>query len=58
MVLHKLVQHLHVKTVEPLSGLVTSTKEKIDPLRRDYQADPNLPAGVKGVMQALNKMEI
>ena len=44
-----------LKSIEPLSGLVTSTKEKIDPLRRDYQADPNLPAGIKGLMQALNK---
>lgn len=44
-----------LKTVEPLSGLFTSTKEKVDPLRRDYQADPNLGAGLKGVMDALNK---
>jgi len=44
-----------IKAVEPLSGLVTSTKEKIDPLRRDYQADPNLPAGIKGLMDAVNK---
>lgn len=44
-----------IKAVEPLSGLVTSTKEKIDPLRRDYQADPNLPAGMKGLMDAVNK---
>ena len=44
-----------IKSVEPLSGLVTSTKEKIDPLRRDYQADPNLPAGIKGLMDAVNK---
>ena len=44
-----------LKTVEPLSGLFTSTKEKFDPLRRDYQADPNLGAGLKGVMDALNK---
>jgi len=44
-----------IKSIEPLSGLVTSTKEKIDPLRRDYQADPNLPAGLKGLMEAVNK---
>jgi hypothetical protein len=44
-----------IKAVEPLSGIVTSTKEKIDPLRRDYQADPNLPAGIKGLMDAVNK---
>lgn len=44
-----------IKAIEPLSGLVTSTKEKIDPLRRDYQADPNLPAGIKGLMEAVNK---
>jgi len=44
-----------IKSVEPLSGIVTSTKEKVDPLRRDYQADPNLPAGMKGLMDAVNK---
>jgi len=44
-----------IKSVEPLSGIITSTKEKIDPLRRDYQADPNLPAGLKGLMDAVNK---
>lgn len=44
-----------LKAVEPLSGFITSTKEKVDPLRRDYQADPNLGAGIKGVMDALNK---
>jgi hypothetical protein len=44
-----------IKSIEPLSGLITSAKEKVDPLRRDYQADPNLPAGLKGLMDALNK---
>jgi hypothetical protein len=44
-----------LKSVEPLSGFVTGVKENIDPYRRDYKADPNLPAGVKGVMDALNK---
>jgi hypothetical protein len=37
------------------SGFFTSGKEKIDPLRRDYQADPNLGAGMKGLMDGLNK---
>lgn len=44
-----------LKSIEPLSGFITSGKEKVDPLRRDYQADPNLGAGLKGVMDALNK---
>jgi len=44
-----------MKAIEPLSGLVSSTKEKIDPMRRDYQADPNLPAGLKGLMDGVNK---
>jgi len=44
-----------MKAIEPLSGLASSTKEKIDPLRRDYQADPNLPAGLKGLMDGVNK---
>lgn len=45
------------KSVTPLSGAVTSVKEKFDPLQRDYQADPNLPAGIKGMMDAFNKMK-
>lgn len=44
-----------LKALEPLSGAIISTKEKVDPLRRDYQADPNLPAGLKGLMDGLNK---
>ena len=44
------------KSVTPLSGALTSIKEKIDPLQRDYQADPNLPAGLKGLMDGFNKI--
>ena len=44
------------KSVMPLSGALTSVKEKIDPLQRDYQADPNLPAGLKGLMDGFNKI--
>jgi hypothetical protein len=44
------------KSVMPLSGALTSIKEKIDPLQRDYQADPNLPAGLKGLMDGFNKI--
>ena len=44
------------KSVTPLSGAITSVKEKIDPLQRDYQADPNLPAGLKGLMDGFNKI--
>lgn len=51
----KMGSYTMAKAVEPLSGAVTSVKEKIDPLRRDYQADPNLPAGIKGLMDGLNK---
>ena len=39
-----------------LSGAKTSLKEKFDPIMRDYQADPNLPAGLKGLMDAFNKI--
>jgi len=53
--LAKIGSYTAAKAVEPLSGAVTSIKEKIDPLRRDYQADPNLPAGLKGLMDGLNK---
>jgi hypothetical protein len=34
---------------------VTSVGRQVDPLRRDYQMNPNAPAGLKGVMDALNK---
>lgn len=51
----KMGSYTMAKAVEPLSGAVTSVKEKVDPLRRDYQADPNLPAGIKGLMDGLNK---
>lgn len=44
------------KSVTPLSGMITSVKEKFDPTLRDYQADPNLPAGLQGLMTAFNKM--
>lgn len=44
-----------LKSVEPLSGFITSGKEKIDPMRRDYQADPNLFVGLKGLMDGFNK---
>jgi hypothetical protein len=44
------------KSVTPLSGAVTSVRQQIDPLARDYAPDPNLPAGIKGLMEALGKM--
>lgn len=44
-----------LKTFQPLSGSATSVKEQIDPYRRDYQMNPNAPAGLKGVLDALNK---
>lgn len=44
------------KSVIPLSGAIASVKEKIDPTMRDYKADPNLPAGLQGMMTAFNKM--
>lgn len=44
------------KSVMPLSGALTSIKEKFDPLQRDYKADPNLPAGLKGLMDGFNKI--
>lgn len=44
-----------LKTFAPLSGTTTSVAQQIDPLRRDYQMNPNAPAGLKGVMDALNK---
>jgi hypothetical protein len=44
-----------IKSIQPLTGTATTAKEQIDPLRRDYQMNPNAPAGLKGVMDALNK---
>lgn len=51
----KIGSYTAIKAIEPLSGMASSGKEKIDPLRRDYQADPNLPAGLKGLMDGVNK---
>lgn len=51
----KMGSYTMAKAMEPISGALTSGKEKIDPLRRDYQADPNLPAGLKGLMDGVNK---
>jgi hypothetical protein len=44
-----------IKSVQPLTGSATSVREQIDPLRRDYQMNPNAPAGLKGVLDALDK---
>ena len=47
------------KTVVPLSGLVTSMREKTDPYQREYRVDENaeslLPKGVKeGINEVIN----
>lgn len=47
------------KTVVPLSGLVTSVREKTDPYQREYRIDPNaesiLPMGVReGINSIIN----
>jgi hypothetical protein len=52
----KMASYTAVKAIVPLTGAITSAKEKVDPTRRDYQADPNLPAGLKGLMDGLNKV--
>jgi len=44
-----------LKSIQPLSGTATSVREQVDPLRRDYQMNPNAPAGLKGVLDALGK---
>jgi hypothetical protein len=44
------------KSVTPLSGSITSVRQQIDPLARDYTPDPNLPVGIKGLMEALGRM--
>ena len=52
----KTFTEIGAKSIIPLSGALTSVKEKIDPLQRDYQADPNMPAGLKGLMDGFNKI--
>lgn len=47
------------KAVTPLSGLVSSGREKLDPYQRDYKVDPNedsmIPAGIiQGMNQVMN----
>lgn len=47
------------RTVVPLSGLVTSIREKTDPYQREYKIDPNadssLPTGIQqGINEVLN----
>jgi hypothetical protein len=44
------------KSVTPLSGAITSVRQQVDPLARDYTPDPNLPVGIKGLMEALGRM--
>lgn len=44
------------KAVVPLSGMLTSVREKMDPYRRDYKVDPNTPILVKGMMEGMNKL--
>lgn len=44
------------KSVTPLSGAVTSVRQQVDPLAREYQSDPNQGAGIKGLMDALGRM--
>ena len=46
-----------IKSVTPLSGMLTSVKEQVDPTRRDYQVSANAPAGLKGVLDAFNKFK-
>jgi hypothetical protein len=44
------------KSVTPLSGSITSVRQQVDPLARDYTPDPSLPVGIKGLMEALGRM--
>lgn len=49
------------KTVVPLSGMVTSIREKVDPYQREYKVDPNaesvLPMGVRqGINEVMNSV--
>ena len=44
------------KAVVPLSGMLTSVREKMDPYRRDYKVDPNTPILIKGMMEGMNKL--
>jgi hypothetical protein len=44
------------KAVVPLSGLLTTVREKVDPYRRDYKVDPSTPIVLKGMMEGMNKL--
>ena len=49
------------KTVVPLSGLVSSVREKVDPYQREYRIDPNaeslLPSGIReGINSTMNSV--
>jgi hypothetical protein len=45
------------KGVTIASGAITSTRQQYDPLVRDIAANPNLPAGIKGLAEAFNKFK-
>ena len=45
------------KGVTIASGAVISTRQQFDPLVRDISANPNLPAGIKGLAEAFNKFK-
>ena len=44
------------KGVVPLSGLITSVREKTDPYKREYKVDPGTPIVLKGLMEGMNKL--
>lgn len=44
------------KSVVPLSGLLTAAREKTDPYKREYRADPSTPIVIKGLMEGMNKL--
>jgi hypothetical protein len=45
------------KGVTLASGAITSYRQLHDPLVRDISANPNLPAGIKGLAEAFNKFK-
>lgn len=44
------------KMVTPLSGMVSSVREKSDPYRREYSADATEDSSINGILEGMNKV--
>ena len=44
------------KSVTPVGGFITSVREQVDPMRRDYDLGSSYSEGMRGLMKELGKM--